>query len=132
MQTESLLDRLVELKDRFKSFFQHKKKVAALENFSETDKFCHRTYLDLVKHCMNQGFLGDKESDFLDHMLNRYEINYLQWSHKTRWIKQQISQNRTSRAETIQQVFPFSRQHAPVHVPIEILGNVSVASSKRV
>lgn len=131
MQKENLLDHLIELKDRFKSFFQHKKKVTALENFSDTDGFGHRPYLDLVKHCMHQGFLGEKESDFLDHMLSRYEINYLDWSHRTKWLKGEIAKNRKA-AEPIQTYFQFTRQSTPVHVPVQILNNTILPVGKRI
>ena|ERR1051326_5514536 len=81
------------LKSKFKQFFKHQKKMNALENFSECGPLQHQEFFDLIEKCMKKGFLGDKESEFLDYMVDKYfnKNNYLDWAHKTRWVKGQIS-----------------------------------------
>jgi hypothetical protein len=88
------------LKEKFSSLFQMQKKVKALERYSDVGDFYHRDYLGLIKNCMETDFLGDEENRFLDHMLKKYEINYLDWCHKTRWLKnemQRVSKERKSK-----------------------------------
>lgn len=132
MQTDYLLDKVGELKEKFKSFFQHRKKIAALENFSVTDRFSHRNYLMLVKTCMNEGFLGHQESDFLDYMLNRYELNYLDWSHKTKWLKSEMRSRQSTKPVPAQRYFSFERKESPVHVPLEILATINTQRGARI
>lgn len=102
-------DKIADLKDLFSAFFQHRKKITALENFSTTDHFPHRTYLTLIKKCVADGFLTGKESEFLEYMLSRYEIQYLDWCQKTGWVKKQMAQkNEAKEKKSDQGVFDFS------------------------
>jgi hypothetical protein len=121
MKKEYFFEKITDLKTRFKSFFQHRKKIAALENFTENASFPHRNYLTLIKGCMTDGFLEDKEADFLDHMLNKYELNYLDWAHRTKWLKGQIAARQTFKPLATQVFFDFDKKQSPVNVPIELL-----------
>lgn len=82
-----LFSKILELKDRFKRLFVQKKKLKALNNYAECGSFRHDNYLVLVKRCMDEGFLEQEEAGFLDHMLKKYELKFLDWSHKTKWLK---------------------------------------------
>ena len=125
MDKIALFNKLSELKQKFTSFFQHRKKVNALENFSGSVNFHHRKYLNLIKGCINDGFLDEKEEEFLEHMLKKYEINYLEWSHRTKWLKAQMAQRRApivTRPQPAQMFFNFDKkQQTPVEVPVEVL-----------
>lgn len=91
MPTTYLFDKISDLKEKFKNFFQHKKKMQALDNYSSVAPFQHKDYLVLIKRCMADGFLGEKEAEFLCYMLEKYELNYLDWSHKTNWLKGEMN-----------------------------------------
>ncbi len=82
-----LFDQITDLKEKFKNFFSHKKKMQALDNYSLCAPFQHRDYVLLIKKCMADGFLGEKEADFLCYMLEKYALNYLDWAHRTNWLK---------------------------------------------
>ena len=135
MVKEYFFDKIGALKDRFKAFFQHKKKVTALENYAGADKFHHRNYLGLVKRCMSDGFLGDKESDFLDHILSVYEINYLDWSHKTKWLKNQMIKRKEGQKPLAEQVnfdFDTPRTSTGMNIPTHILPQIGKQKGMRV
>lgn len=91
MPSQYLFDKVSDLKDKLKNFFTHKKKLKALNTYSEVVPFQHRDYLKLIKKCMADGFLGDKEAEFLCYLLEKYELNYLDWSHKTKWLKEEMN-----------------------------------------
>ena len=133
MQKESLFDKVFELKDKFKSFFQHRKKIIALENFSSAGKFPHHNYLGLVKECMNEGFLGERESEFLDYMLGRYELNYLDWAHRTKWLKKEIQEKQDDArlAVATQTFFNFDRKETSMNIPVQLLKSKISQSGKR-
>lgn len=42
---------------------------------------------------MSNGFLGDQEADFLNHMVDKYfvQYNFLDWTHKTQWLKAEMT-----------------------------------------
>lgn len=133
MDTSYIFDRLHELKDKFKRFFTQRKKLQSLKNFSEATDFEHKPYLKLIDKCMQDGFLGQKEDDFLGYLLDRYEINFLDWSHKTRWLKGEIrrlslrkpkKEAPAPEARRPEQMFLFdidAVKNNRVHIPTEIL-----------
>jgi hypothetical protein len=88
----TLFNKISDLKDKFYKFVGHTKKVRALENLSSVSHFNHKGYLALIKNCMNDGFLGEKESEFLGYMVSKYfsDKNFLDWSHKTPWLKEEM------------------------------------------
>lgn len=126
MTTTYLFDKVSELSEKFKNFFQHKKKLQALDNYSEVVPFQHKGYLTLIKRCMGDGFLGEKEAEFLCYMLDKYELNYLDWSHKTKWLKGEMNRLAANYAQPVpvaQTFFDFSQLTAatPSNVPFELL-----------
>lgn len=90
MKLETLFEKTSLLKDKFTNLFIQKKKLKALENYSEVIEFRHENYLRLIRTCMSEGFLDDKEAAFLDHLLTKYEVNFLDWACKTKWLKQEM------------------------------------------
>lgn len=125
MKMEYFFDKIGELKEKFKGFFQHRKKIKALENYSEVERFPHKNYLSLVKNCINDGFLEEQESAFLDHMLDKYEIKYLDWAHRTKWLKKEMAERRTkypASTSQLQTFFNFEPKESKINVPLEILG----------
>ncbi len=122
MNAKSLFNKIDEMKERFAGLFQHRKKLKALENFSLTNNFKHRNYLPLIKECMNQGFLQQEEADFLDHMLKKYELNYLDWSHRTKWLKGEIERlaRESSKGRGVQMDM-FEKRERQYNVPMELL-----------
>lgn len=132
MSATYIFGKVSDLKEKFKKFFVIKKKVRALENFSECAPFEHREYLHLIQKCVNDGFPGEKEADFLDYMLERYEVNFLDWFHRTPWLKAKMAtmsqQNKKPPAE---QMFFGFMQPKPSYVPVEILGAQTTTSQGR-
>lgn len=118
MKKGNLFEKITELKENFREFFQHRKKITALENFSASDQFHHKKYLVLVKSCLDDGFLEEQESDFLNHMLKKYEINYLDWAHKTKWLKKRMREAKPRTPRMVQGYFNFE---PTMNVPVEIL-----------
>ena len=118
MAKESFFERITELTGKFKSFFQHRKQIKAIENFASCDKFYHSPYLKLIKCCMEEGFLGEEEAVFLGHMLRKYEINHLDWAHKTKWLKKEIQQksDKQKKLTPIQTFFEFESSDVPVEI----------------
>lgn len=132
MNTGYLFEKVSELKEKFKSLFQHKKKIAALENYSLAAPFTHRNQLTLIKNCMNDGFLDDEEARFLEHMLKKYELNYLDWSHKTKWLKNQIRSMAAKKSPDPQFFFDWDRKPTtPIQIPPELLNNTTTQMGAR-
>lgn len=90
MPSTYLFDQVSSLKEKFKIFLSHRKKMQALDNYSSCAPFQHRDFLILIKRCMRDGFLGEKEGEFLAYMVEKYAINFLDWSHKTPWLKSEM------------------------------------------
>lgn len=91
MSLFNIFDQINTLKDKFNEFLYHRKKLKALENYASVTNFPHASYLGLIKKCIKDGFLGEKESDFLSYMLDTYQLNFLDWSYRTPWIKEQMA-----------------------------------------
>lgn len=121
MHRENLFERTDVLKPLFSSFFQHKKKVRALENFAEAEVVTYTNELSLIKSCLENRFLSKKGSDFLEELLEENRVNYLDWSHRTRWLKSQIQARKRERAELpkIQQAF-FDFARPQPQVPLSL------------
>lgn len=93
MSKSTLFDRLSELKTRFEGFFQDRKKIKAIENFSEVGIFDEKSskLLYVVKDCIKNHFLDEVEAQFLNHVLEKHKVDYLDWSHKTKWLKKEMA-----------------------------------------
>lgn len=69
----------------------NRKKLSALINFSESlDSFKDWQALEYITNWLEQEFLDSEGERFLDHLLTKYGINYLDWSCKSYWVKEQI------------------------------------------
>lgn len=133
MSRSYLFDKVSELKDKFSQFFQHRKKVKALENYSEVGCFQHRNYLTLIKHCMNESFLEEQEVNFLDHMLKKYELNYLDWAHRTKWLKGQMAEMASRNRFNDRQIYiDFNKQPAMPNIPFEVMLEKTASVARRV
>lgn len=128
MTNETLFDRVVELKERFKNFWNQKKKIKALENYASVAPFHHNKRLLLVKQCMDEGFLDEDDAWYLGKMVDKYfnSENYLDWTHRTRWLKKKMRNMVSENAyQPLQQMTIFDldkpRQSVTPNVPMEVL-----------
>lgn len=134
MSNTYLFERVGELKDKFFNLFQHKKKIKALENYSNVAPFHHKKYLRMIESCIDDGFLEDKETEFLDHMLQKYEVNYLDWAHKTRWLKKTMEDMSQEHSVVVEQFqLPFRNMPKPsFQVPVQLLMNQNKLANRRI
>lgn len=110
MENTNPFEKTDELQRKFYNLVGHKKKVKALENYSEVGTFKHNDYLLLLRKCISEGFLGEVEADFLTYMIKKYDVNFLDWSHKTKWLKEEIE--RLGRLSfQMQQYHEFKKYH---------------------
>ena len=86
-----IFDKISQLKVKFKSFFVSRKKLKALENYSSCAPFKYRESLSLIKRCMEESFLNEKGVAFMDSMLDEYHVNFLDWAHRTKWLKGEMA-----------------------------------------
>jgi hypothetical protein len=126
MSSGCLLEKIIELKEKFKNCFVHKKKIRALENYSEVAPFAEKEYLQLIKKCAKDRFLSQKAADFLCELIEQYDVNFLDWSHKTRWLKKEMKRlEEVHKKATYVQMnfFDFDkvRPHEQYKVPFEVL-----------
>jgi len=119
--------KLEQFKDKFDIFTKHRKKVKALENISSCTNFKHQSYLGLIKECLHEGFLEDQEEVFLDHMLHKYEVNYLDWCYKTKWLKKEMNKLASACKKTSEQIYIdfeklMPKQPMP-NIPVHLMKN---------
>jgi len=136
---EYIFEKVCVLKDKFKTFFGQKKKIAALENYAIRIPAYHRPYLTLIRQCMNDGFLDQEEGEFLNHMTNKYfsEKNYLDYAHNTRWLRKEIGRLKKESMPMHQhpELFNWDKvNNVPsMHVPYEVLAtNQPTQQAKRI
>lgn len=118
MDYEALFTDLKQLDDNFFCYFQHKKKVKALENYSSVAPFSHKSFLNLVKGCLKGSFLDPQESAFLDHLLTKYHLRYLDWFHKTEWLKREMRAIQSDSKMGSQMTFPWDAQKSVTKAPL--------------
>jgi hypothetical protein len=108
------------LQNKFRKFLMQRKQLRALRNYSQVGRFQHSGYLNLISKCMDDSFLGEKEADFLSHLVEKYNINVLDWSYKTPWLKTQMRKMAAKqRAEkALDQLEMFEDTEALRRVPI--------------
>lgn len=119
-----LFDKISELREKFKSFFINKKKLKALENYSSVSPFKYKNSLNLVKKCMEDGFLNEKGAEFLNSILDEYEVNFLDWAYRTKWLKGKMSEMGANYAVPMSAqltIFDLEKKSATPHVPVEAL-----------
>lgn len=122
--------KLDQFKQKFSKMLIHKKKIKALENFSLCHKFSHSPYLSFIKEALEEDFLEEKEEDFLEYMLERYEmkLGYLVWCHKTKSLKQTIARMKTQNAVPAPQFyFDFNKPRTAVmpNIPTELIAGAA-------
>ena len=88
-------------------------KIKALKNYALTCKYKEWVALELFTLLMEQNRLGAPERRFLDHLLKKYKINYLDWAFKTHWVRDQITSKAISKKENKGQMhFSFAHEIA--------------------
>ena len=129
-----LFAKVLELKEKFKSLFIQRKKIKALTNYAECGNFRHDNYLGLVKRCMDEGFLEQEEASFLDHMLKKYELKFLDWSHKTKWLKAEMKRvsNESFKSKPIQgMLFDMSKLDQAIFGTVSIDTLIAAENQKQ-
>jgi len=113
-----------EFKDKFSSFFVHRKKVQALENYKEAVNFPGSKYIPILQEILKDGFLDHEEENFLNYQIKKAEICAYTWAHKTKWVKNEIIRMKfhTPRKPDRQIYFDFDKPRSHCNVPIELIG----------
>lgn len=117
------IEKLNFLKNKFTGFFVNKKKLSALENYSSVAPFRYQKSLYLIKDAMEEGFLNEKGASFMNSMLDEYEISFLDWAHKTRWLKKKMKSMVSSKPKPIdpQIYFDFEKKLLSPSVPVSLI-----------
>ena len=122
MNKNYISETVQQLKEKFCQFFQDRKKVTALDNYSLVAPFKHRKFLELLKHCLREAFLVEQEERFLNHLLDSYEIKYLEWCHRTPWLKRKMHEMAQKPIPQPQILFNFEKvAKTSVNVPVHLL-----------
>lgn len=79
------------LKEKFLEDLQDRKKIQALEHLAEVRNYRQKNLVKLVAEEYRTGFLEPEEQQFLDYVLSKYKIDYLNWCHKTRALKMEMA-----------------------------------------
>lgn len=137
MEETYIFEKVEFLKSKFRNLLKHSKQVKSLENYSAVaETFKHKDYLTLIKTCMGCSFLDEKDSEYLDHLVDKYRINFLDWAHKTPWLKKEMAMMALNKAkvEPLQlNIFTYKeRETTTINVPVEVLGNKPKQISKRI
>jgi len=140
----STIEKLCEFKDKFGRFFVHKKKLKALSNYSSTLPIekNHKTAIKLIETFADAGFLEEEDVTYLNHLLERYEVKFTEWAHKTKWLQQHMKkladekrgvQPKPQYKEvTIFEFMEKKKSEQVVSVPLEILAQQSQAKGLHV
>lgn len=100
-----------DFKDKFTSFNAHSKKVRGLERFASVQPFPGDRYVPLFKQILKDGFLDQEEEKFLEHLINRIELDALGWAYKTPWIKSEMKRLKSfNERPTFQLALPFDKK----------------------
>ena len=125
--------KIEEFKQKFSNFIQHRKKVKALENLSSCNKNINSNYVQLLRQCVESGFLEEPEEKFLDHMLTKFqlEMQYLTWCHRTKWVKRQIFEMKEAAREVNEQLYiDFGKLDQAVKTPQGFYPEISINQQK--
>jgi len=133
MKVEEIFDKIDDIKEKFRDFFQQRKKVTALENHALVRFFsrAETEVLSTIKFCMKGSFLQDEDADWMNRKLDRLQINYLDWAHRTKWLKSEINRKRAPiKPIPIQTFFDFKMHPNPQNLRLDII-NPGWGSKKR-
>ena len=128
MKNQSIFDQISTLKEKFKGFFQQRKQITALENHALVRRFSdvESEVLSTIKTCMKGAFLQEEDAEWMNRKLDRLQINYLDWAHRTKWLKDKIQANKVApKPVIIQTFFQFDRKPQTPHVPVELLNQAN-------
>ena len=92
-----------DLKRKFLEDLQDKKRIQALQHLAEVRKFRQQSLLKVVADDYKNGFLDPEESQFLEYVVRKYSIDYLNWCHKTRGTKIEMAQMKARLARKTKQ-----------------------------
>lgn len=87
--------------DRYKGFRIQRKKHKALTNYSSCAPFGYADYLKILGKILKDSLPTGEEMAFLDYLLTKAGIVYLDWAHKTRWLKKEMSRVRRKHNITV-------------------------------
>jgi hypothetical protein len=124
-----------EFKDRFSKFWQHRKKVKALENYSQVNDFPGVKYIPMLKELLADGFLDDEEEKFLEYQIKKAEIDAYSWCYRTKWLKSEMARLSASKAKRPEPQLYFDLDKVaptPVHIPFELLAQQGKMQGARV
>lgn len=124
MKNQSIFDQISTLKEKFKGFFQQRKQITALENHALVRRFTdvETEVLSTIKTCMKGSFLQEEDAEWMNRKLDRLQINYLDWAHRTKWLKGQLQEGKApTKPVILQGVFDFTPKPSPIHIPVELL-----------
>lgn len=123
-----------EIKEKFSKFYQHRKQINALQNYNLVKSMSRQEnkLFRCVKECIQIGFLDGADESYLSHLLEKMEINYLDWSHKTKWVKSQISKKseKIHKVIPVQTYFDFAREPT-VQIPLSIVAKPTQRTASR-
>jgi hypothetical protein len=105
-----------EFTDKFTNFFLQKKKVRALENYVSVATLpanmqeSIENYISHIKTILSREFIDDIEENYLNARINQLEIDAMEWSHRTKWLKERMEDMKASRPrhKEYQMVMPLS------------------------
>jgi len=122
MLGEQIFERIADLKEKFKEFFQQRKQMTALQNHSMVKRFTdsEQEVFGAIKYCMKGSFLEDEDAEWITKKLDRLQINYLDWAHRTKWLKEKIESEKPKHAEIYQTFFDFAKTSQNLYIPPNI------------
>lgn len=107
-------------------YFQNTKKVKALKNLETCVNFAtrHKSSLKCIKSFLRFGYLETEDETYLTYLLDRYEIDYLDWSYRSPWTKEQIRQRqkmKSVKAPVQLQLIDFNKKAEIPLMPIALI-----------
>ena len=148
MSKAQLYESIVDLKAKFSRAFVHNKKVKSLENYASVAglpllenvpscpmPFKQRKKLQLLRECINEGFLSEKGAEHLSEMVEDYNICVMKWAHKTKWLKAEMEKIRSYQRpvkEAPITLFDYQDIKVPTYVHDSMFPNPPAASRTRV
>jgi hypothetical protein len=126
-----------EFKDKFSSFFVHKKKAKAIERFIDVAPIDRRlansmyNYLDHLNILLETEFLDDIEEQYLAARLGQLEFDALTWAHKTKWVKAEMNRLQSQRPKPLYEQDTFIKQ-APVGALVQFMKTKTKQPERRI